>query len=130
MSNLLSRMPQVYDILAQHPRGLSVTEFAERLKINKSNSSRMLASLVEAGLVERDEAQRHYLNVRFWTWGVQAARRLAVLDIARPHIAASVKEWQCPAYIAVVRGDQTIYLESTTPSKDGVLFNLVSYAVP
>jgi DNA-binding IclR family transcriptional regulator len=130
MTNALLRTVETFDLLAVHPRGLSVTELAELMKTSKSTASRLLASLVEAGLVERDYAQRHFLDVRFWTWGVQAARRLAVLDIARPHIAIAVKEWATPIYIAVVRGDQTIYLESTTPGKEDAMFNLVSYAVP
>src|SRR3954465_11674811 len=98
MNNSLSRTAQAFDLLASHPRGLSVTELAEKLHTSKSTSSRLLASLVESGLVERDEAQRHFLDVRFWTWGVQAARRLAVLDIARPHIAIAVRELGVPAY--------------------------------
>ena len=132
MADSLSRMVQALDLLARHPRGLSVTELAEKLRTSKSTSSRLLASLVDSGLVERDDAQRHFLDVRFWTWGVQAARRLAVLDIARPHIAIAVRGWGQPAYVAVVRGDQTIYLESTTPSRTDnyAMFNLVSYAVP
>jgi IclR family transcriptional regulator, KDG regulon repressor len=123
-------MAHLFDLLAENPRGLSVTELADKMSTSKSTSSRLLASLVEAGLVERDDAQRHFLDVRFWTWGVQAARRLGVLDIARPHVAAAVKRWNSPAYIAVVRGDQTIYLESMTISKDDAMFNVVSYAVP
>ena len=130
MGNGLTRMAQVFDLLAANPRGLSVTELAEKMRTSKSTSSRLLASLLESGLVEKDDAQRHYLDVRFWTWGVQAARRLGVLDIARPHIAAAVRRWENPAYIAVVRGDQTIYLESATFTKDDVLFNIVSYVVP
>jgi len=117
-------------LLAASRSGLSVTELAEKLHTSKSTSSRLLASLVESGLVERDEAHRHFLDVRFWTWGVQAARRLPVLDIARPHLASVVKEWSNPASIAVVRGDQTIYLECLTPSNGDAMFNILSYAVP
>ena len=117
-------------MLAASRSGLSVTELAEKLHTSKSTSSRLLASLVESGLVERDEAHRHFLDVRFWTWGVQAARRLPVLDIARPHLASVVKEWSNPASIAVVRGDQTIYLECLTPSNGDAMFNILSYAVP
>ena len=131
MAEALKRIVHAFDLLCENPRGLSVTELADKMGTSKSTSSRLLASLVEAGLVERDDAQRHFLDVRFWTWGVQAARRLAVLDIARPHIAVAVKECDNPAYIAVVRGDQTIYLESLTPSSKGeAMFNVVSYAVP
>jgi len=130
MGETLSRAVETLDLLANHPEGLSVTELAQKLLTSKSTSSRLLAALVEANLVERDNAQRHFLDVRVWSWGVQAARRLAVLDIARPHIAIAVRESGVSAYIAVVRGDQTLYLESTTLSHDDAMLSLVSYAVP
>ena len=91
MPETLSRAVEALDLLAAHPEGLSVTELAQKLSTSKSTSSRLLAALVEANLVERNEAQRHFLDVRVWSWGVQAARRLAVLDIARPHIAIAVR---------------------------------------
>ncbi|HEX5369572.1 MAG TPA: IclR family transcriptional regulator [Dehalococcoidia bacterium] len=130
MANSLSRTVQAFDLLAAFPRGLTVTDLAEKMSANKSTVSRLLASLVEDGLVERDETGRHFLDVRFWTWGVQAARRLPFLDIARPHMEAAVKECANASYIAVVRGDQTIYLESLTPQDDYAMYNILSYIVP
>lgn len=130
MGETLSRAVQALDLLAAHPEGLSVTELAQALKTSKSTSSRLLAALVEVNLVERDASQRHFLDVRVWSWGVQAARRLTVLDVARPHIAIAVRETGVPAYIAVVRGDQALYLESTTLSHEDAMLSLVSYAVP
>jgi IclR family transcriptional regulator, KDG regulon repressor len=130
MGNGFSRLAQVFDLLAESPRGLSVTELADRMGTSKSTSSRLLAALLEGGLVERDHSQRHFLDVRFWTWGVKAARRVGVLDIARPHMAAAVSKWRNEAYIAVMRGDQTIYLESVTLGKEDVLYNIISYVVP
>ncbi len=130
MANSLSRTVQAFDLLAAFPKGLTVTDLAEKMGANKSTVSRLLASLVDDGLVERDDTGRHFLDVRFWTWGVQAARRLPFLDIARPHMEVAVKEWGNAAYIAVVRGDQTIYLESLTPQDDYAMYNILSYIVP
>ena len=86
MGQTLSRAVEALDLLANHPEGLSVTELAQKLSTSKSTSSRLLAALVEANLVDRDNAQRHFLDVRVWGWGVQAARRLAVLDLSLIHI--------------------------------------------
>ena len=130
MAQILARTVRIFNLLAANPRGLTVTELSERLAVNKSTASRLLASLADDGLIERDEAGRHYLDIKFWSWGVQAARRLPFLDIARPHISAAVREWNIPAFIAVVRGEQTIYLESITPQDDYIMLNIVSYVVP
>ena len=130
MSNILTKAVEALDVFAANPRGVTVTDLADATGTSKSTASRLLASMVEAGLLERDEAQRHFLDVRFWSWGAQSVRRLAVLDIARPHVAAAVKEFGVFVYVAVTREDRTIYLESMGPLKGYPFTNLVSYVVP
>jgi IclR family transcriptional regulator, KDG regulon repressor len=119
MANSLVRTAEALDCLAENPKGLSVTELAQVMRASKSTASRLLAALVQSGLVAKADAQKHVLDLRFWTWGVQASRRLAVLDVARPHIAAAARETTSRVYIAVVRGYDTIYLESATSTPRG-----------
>ena len=130
MSNILSKAVEAIDLLSQNPRGISVTELAELMRTSKSTASRLLGSLIDAGLVERDDAQRHFLDVRFWSWGAQSVRRLTVLDVARPHVTAAVRKHQVPCYTAIARDNKALYLENMTLLAGGPFLNLVSYVVP
>jgi DNA-binding IclR family transcriptional regulator len=130
MSNILSRAVEAIDLIAQNPRGISVTELAALMGTSKSTSSRLLGSLMEAGLVERDDAQRHFLDVRFWSWGAQSVRRLTVLDVTRPHVTAAVRRLGVPAYVAIAREDKAVYLENVSLLAGEPFLNLVSYVVP
>jgi DNA-binding IclR family transcriptional regulator len=130
MSNILSRAVEAIDLIAQNPRGISVTELAGLMGTSKSTSSRLLSSLMEAGLVERDDAQRHFLDVRFWSWGAQSVRRLTVLDVTRPHVMAAVRRLGVPAYVAIAREDKAVYLENISLLAGEPFLNLVSYVVP
>lgn len=130
MSNILAKAVETLDLVAASPRGLSVTDLAVAMDTSKSTASRLLASLVEAGLLERDDAQRYFLDVRFWSWGAQSVRRLTVLDIARPHVATAVKDLGVSVYVAVAREDKTIYLESMALLAGYPFMNLISYVVP
>jgi DNA-binding IclR family transcriptional regulator len=130
MKNLLSRTVEAFEVLSANPRGVTVTELAQQLDTSKSTSSRLLSALLEAGLVERDSTQRHFLDVRFWAWGVQSVKRLLVLDVARPHIAAAVKRHGVSVFVAVPREDQAVYLDCTTLRNGEVAYELVSYLVP
>ena len=120
----MARLAEVLDVLAGSANGLSVTEMAAQLSISKTTSSRLLASLVENGLVEKDQAQRHMLDLRFWSWGAQAARRFRLLDISRPPIIDAVSSSGIPIYIGVPRGDLAFFLEKT------VMLNDVPVVVP
>ena len=130
MSNILTKAVEAIDLLAQNPRGVSVTELAAMMGTSKSTSSRLLGSLIEAGMVQRDDAQRHFLDVRFWSWGAQSVRRLTVLDVARPHVTAAVKRYSVPAYVAVARENKAVYLENIALLAVEPFLNLVSYVVP
>jgi DNA-binding IclR family transcriptional regulator len=124
MSKAVARFAEVLDVLAASPSGLSVTETAALLGVSKTTSSRLLASLIENGLVEKDDAQRHVLDLRFWSWGAQAARRFRLLDISRPPIIDAVNSSGLPIYIGVPRGDLAFFLEKT------VVLNGVPVVVP
>jgi len=130
VSNILSKAVEAIDLVSQNPRGVSVTELAGLMGTSKSTASRLLASLIEAGLVERDDAQRHFLDVRFWSWGAQSVRRLTVLDVTRPHVTAAVRKNQVPAYVTVARENKAVYLESVALLAGEPFLNLVSYVVP
>jgi IclR family transcriptional regulator, KDG regulon repressor len=130
MSNILARTVEALDLVAANPRGITVTDLADATGASKSTASRLLATMVDAGLLERDDAQRHFLDVRFWSWGAQSVRRLTVLDIARPHVTAVVKELGVSVYIAVAREQKAIYLENITPLSGYPFMNLISYVVP
>jgi DNA-binding IclR family transcriptional regulator len=130
VSNILSKAVEAIDLLSQNPRGVSVTELAGLMGTSKSTASRLLASLIEAGLVERDDAQRHFLDVRFWSWGAQSVRRLTVLDVTRPHVTAAVRKHQVPVYVAVARENKAVYLESVALLAGEPFLSLVSYVVP
>jgi DNA-binding IclR family transcriptional regulator len=130
MSNILAKAVEAIDLLAQNPRGVSVTELAGLMGTSKSTSSRLLGSLIEAGMVEKDDAQRHFLDVRFWSWGAQSVRRLTVLDVTRPHVTAAVRRHGVPAYVAVARENKAVYLENVALLSGEPFLNLVSYVVP
>lgn len=130
MSNILTKAVEAIDLLSQNPRGINVTELAGLMGTSKSTASRLLGSLIEAGLVERDDAQRHFLDVRFWSWGAQSVRRLTVLDVARPHVTAAVRKHQVPCYVTVARENKAVYLENMALLGGEPFLNLVSYVVP
>jgi DNA-binding IclR family transcriptional regulator len=104
-------MVEVLDLISKQPNGVSVTEFSRLLKITKASASRLLASYVEAGLLERDAAQRHVLGLKLWSFGVRALQRFRIAEIARP----IMKTTGVGLYLATIRGDEVVYIEQMGP---------------
>jgi DNA-binding IclR family transcriptional regulator len=78
----------ILDVLAEEP-SLGTNEIARRLGTSASTTSRQLATLVEAGLVEHVSATGHYrLGIRLVALAAGVLARLDVRAVARPHLEA------------------------------------------
>jgi len=82
----------ILDVLADEP-SLGTNEIARRLGTSASTTSRQLATLVEAGLVEHVPATGRYrLAIRLVALATSVLARLDVRAIAHPHLEALAGE--------------------------------------
>ena len=109
------RIVEVLDLISRQPNGVSVTELARLLEINKASASRLLASYVEAGILERDSAQRHRPGMLLWSLGCRALQQFRPAEVARPIMFEASKAKGIGFYFATVRGDTVYYIEQMGP---------------
>jgi DNA-binding IclR family transcriptional regulator len=82
----------VVDALAEADSELGTNEVARRTGINASSVSRLLATLVDAGVVEHvRDSGRYRLGLRLLQLGNVVLARLDLRQIARPHLQALVE---------------------------------------
>jgi DNA-binding IclR family transcriptional regulator len=115
MSGGAPRIVEVLDLISKQPNGVSVTELSRMLNITKASASRMLAGFVEAGLLERDAAQRHTPGLRLWTLGARALQCFRPAEIARPIIYEASQRHGIGIYLATARGSTIYYIEQVGP---------------
>lgn len=96
--------------------GLGVVELATLIGADKSQLSRTLATLDEAGLVIRDPDTRAYrLGWRIFSMAAQAGDR-ALIAAARPVLLGLVAELGESAHLSVRAGDQVLTLATESPA--------------
>jgi IclR family acetate operon transcriptional repressor len=89
----VERAVALLEALAAAGGPLGTNELARRTGINASTVSRVLATLLEAGFVEREPgAQRWQLGLRLVHLGNAALARLDLRDLARPLLEQLVRE--------------------------------------
>src|SRR5688500_5492858 len=94
-----ARVMRVLELVGEEP--MSVTNVAQSLGMSKGAASRLLASMIDAGFIERDPARRHIVSVKVWSLGVRSLQQMRIADMARPLIYEAARSSGISLYLAV-----------------------------
>ena len=111
MATTSDSITQSLETVGSNPAGVTVSEFARKLLVNKSTGSRVLQSLADAGLVEKvPHSGRYILGLKLWSIGAAARHAHRITDTALGPMIQFVKAHKVPLNLAVNRRGETIYL--------------------
>jgi len=109
--NAVHRGLQILELLAEQRKGWSTSEISRRLKIPKSTTSYLLHTLESRGYLSQDQDDRYRLSMKLLALGSQAQHGVEVREIALPILRRLVGETGITGHLAVLEGDQAIYIE-------------------
>jgi DNA-binding IclR family transcriptional regulator len=127
----VGRVAETLDALALAPDGLGVTEVADALGVHKASASRLLGTLRDRGLVERDPGTRRYhLGARFVSLAGAAMRRLPVVSQARPELEQLTRLSAETTNLAVLDRFHVVYVDQVTPAQEIVMPSWIGRRTP
>ncbi|MEV6792408.1 IclR family transcriptional regulator [Streptomyces sp. NPDC051320] len=109
MSQTVDRALSILPLLAQGPADLG--QVAERLGVHKSTALRLLRTLLEHGLVYRQQDQRYRLGTRLFALAQEAVENLDVREIAHPYLAELNEECGHTVHLAVYEENEVLYID-------------------
>ena len=113
-SQTLDRGCRVLLALAEEPDGLTVTELAGRLAVNRTVTYRLISTLEQHALIRRDARGRLFIGLGIVH--LAAAVQPALRDLAMPVLRRLAEETGCTAYLAVADGEEVLALAVAEPS--------------
>jgi DNA-binding IclR family transcriptional regulator len=116
----VARAIALLDALADSQEGLGVNELARRIEVNASTASRLLATLLEAGLVRRVDGGPYRLGLKLLALSDRVLAQLDVRELARPLLAALVAQTGETATLSVPAQHETITVDFV-PSPSSVV---------
>jgi DNA-binding IclR family transcriptional regulator len=100
---------------------LGVTELSKRLKLHKNNVFRLLATLEARGYIEQNRSNENYrLGTKCLYLGRRYIHHMGLVRQARPILADVARKCRESVFVAIVRRDGVVPLESAEPDDRAV----------
>lgn len=115
-TQLVDRVADTLDALADAGRALTVTELAQVLGVHKATASRLLATMARRGWVRRDPAG-YRLGPSIARLAATAVSELELVDLARPVLQELAERTSEAAYLSVPHRGAVLYVEQCTPRR-------------
>ena len=112
----LTRGLQILELLANERDGLTHSEITRCLHLPKSSTTNLLRALAAHGYVRVTAHRRYRLGLRLIELGNAVLRGVALRDVARPLLERVVEETGLTGHLAVLDGDEAVYVERVAPA--------------
>ena len=108
----LARGLKILEILGQAQDGVSITELAESLGVDKGSASRLVATLASYGYAEKDERTRRYhLGLQVVSLSRSLLTRLPLRETAKPFLRELMERTGECAHLAIPARGKVLYID-------------------
>jgi DNA-binding IclR family transcriptional regulator len=101
----------ILELLSCQPQGLRMVDIARELGLAKSSTFITLEVLRARGYIDRDDAGRHRLGLKLFEIGARVLQSLDLRQVARPHLEALSARTGLTSHLAVLDGNEVVYLD-------------------
>jgi DNA-binding IclR family transcriptional regulator len=108
----LARGLKILDLLGQASDGISITELAETLKVDKGSASRLVSTLARYGYAEKDEVTRRFhLGPQVVGLSRSVLTRLPLREAAKAYLRQLMEHTGECAHLAVPAQGKVLYID-------------------
>jgi len=130
LDSTLSKGLLILECLAQSQGGMGVTDLAKALDLTKSNTFRLLQTLVALGYVRQAPKKTYTATLKTWQVGRALLDNLNLRDLAAPEMKSLSQETGEVVYLAVVEGLALVYIDKLDSSKPIQTWTPIGGSVP
>ncbi|WP_394427604.1 IclR family transcriptional regulator [Streptomyces sp. SGAir0957] len=108
----------------------TAAEIGRRARLPSSTAHRMVAELVDCGLLDRDEEQRVSLGIRLWELALRGSRTLRLRQAALPFMERVQAQLRQHTQLAVLENDETLFVERLSHPQAGANVTRIAGRLP
>lgn len=124
--SVLSRAVRIFEVFTSAQPSLTVTEISRRTGLHVATASRLIAELVEHGLLARQADGRVRVGLRMWELAHRASPAMSLREAAMPFLEDLHAVVGHHVQLGVLDGDQVLFVERL--SAPGAVINFTRIA--
>jgi DNA-binding IclR family transcriptional regulator len=128
--SVLTRAVRILETLTPETPALTVTEIARRSRLHVATASRLVASLVDLGLLVRRPDRRVTVGVRLWELASRASPALGLREAAMPFLEDLHAVVGHSVQLGVLDGAEVIFVERLIAPGAVVNFTRIAGRLP
>lgn len=109
--SVIDRLVRVLSTFDRDHRVLTPAEIARHADLPTSTAHRLVGDLAGAGLLERDEGGGYRIGLRLWELATRGSQALGLREAAIPSMERVQARLRQHTQLAVLDGDETLFLE-------------------
>lgn len=108
----LARGLRILEILAGSPGGISVTELAEQLDLDKGSASRLVSTLASHAYAEKDAiSRRYFLGPQVVSLSRSLLSRLPLREVAKPFLRELMEKTGECSHVGILAQGRVLYID-------------------
>lgn len=128
--SVLSRAVRIFEAFGPGERALRVGEIAARAGLHRATASRLVAELVEHGLLVRDADRRVRIGVRMWELAIRASPTLSLREAVMPFLEDLHGVVGHHAQLGVLDGVEVLFVERLSAPGSVINYTRIAGRLP
>jgi DNA-binding IclR family transcriptional regulator len=92
-------------VAASHPVGITLPDVVRDFGLDRTTAYRLMSSLVESGMLERDDRRIYRLGLEAMQLGLAAMNRSPIVDRCRPFMQRLARKTEDTVFLVIRNGD-------------------------
>lgn len=128
--SVLERVVRIFEAFTPETPVLQVSEVARRAGLPVATASRLVADLVEHGLLSRDGDRQVRIGTRLWELGLRASPTLSMREKAMPVMENLQRSVAHHTQLGVLDGDEVLFVERLSAEEAVINFTRIAARLP
>ncbi|HIJ82028.1 MAG TPA: IclR family transcriptional regulator [Desulfuromonadales bacterium] len=122
---------ELLEILAEQPAPLPLNVIADRLELSRNKAYRLLSTMCQQGIIERDPVGGKYsLGVSAFALAQKMIKGTAMIQLAHPILEKLAHDHDEAVYYTVMQGEEVVFLDMVDCGQQVKAVSLIGKRLP